>query len=183
MPSRVYPFLCSLLIPGWGQHLNGQPVKGSIFFCCLIFSLFSIISIPAALLAWPSLEASGARTILEGIFTLMLLSAPLIPLLWIVGSFDALKVSIDDLKKERLLDRIKCANNRRRTQGLVRGVFPHFRSTLFLLLFLAFLVLITDHAVPEHFYRDQLMDAQAWLRSRGMTIVPVLIGRLLSGMG
>lgn len=25
VPSRVYPFLCSLLIPGWGQHLNVQP--------------------------------------------------------------------------------------------------------------------------------------------------------------
>ena len=103
--SRVYPFLCSLLIPGWGQHLNGQPVKGSIFTCCSIFSLFSVISIPVTLLAWPSLEASAARTTIEGIFTLMVLFAPLIPLLWLFGSFDALKVSIDDIKKEPFFDR------------------------------------------------------------------------------
>ena len=183
VPSRVYPLICSLLIPGWGQYLNGQPVKGSIFICFSIFSLFSVVSIPATLLAWPSLEASAARTTIEGIFTLMALFAPLIPLLWISGSFDAFKVSIDDLKKEPLLDRIKYANNRRRTQGLVRGVIPHIRSTIFLILLLALLYIISSHTVPKHFYCDQLADAQTWLRKRGMTIVPALIGRLLSGMG
>ncbi|MCK9418648.1 MAG: hypothetical protein M0R70_04615 [Nitrospirae bacterium] len=183
VPGRVYPVLCSLLIPGWGQHLNGQPVKGSIFTCCSIFSLFSVVSIPVTLLAWPSLEASAARTTIEGIFTLMVLFAPLIPLLWIFGSFDALKVSLDDFKKEPLSERIKCANYRRRTHGLVGGVIPQIRSTIFLLLFLAFLIIISSHAVPKHFYLDQLVDAQTWLRTRGMTIVPALIGRLLAGAG
>ncbi len=183
VPSRVYPFLCSLLIPGWGQHLNGQPVKGGIFTCFSIFSLFSVVSIPATLLVWPSLEASEARTTIEGIFTLMVLFAPLIPLLWIFGSFDAFKVSIDDLKKEPLVDRIKYANNRRRTQGLVRGVIPHIRSTLFLILFLAFLVIVVCNYFPNQYYSEQLADAQTWLLKRGMTIVPALIGKLLSRMG
>jgi len=44
VPSRVLPVLCSLLIPGWGQHLNGQPVKGSLFAFFSIFSLFTIVS-------------------------------------------------------------------------------------------------------------------------------------------
>jgi TM2 domain-containing membrane protein YozV len=182
VPSRVYPFLCSLLIPGWGQHLNGQPVKGSIFSCWLIFSLFSIVSIPAALLAWPSLEASTTRTTIEGIFTLMVLSAPLIPLLWIVGSFDAFKVSSDDLKKERLFDRIKYANNRRRSQGLVRGVIPQIRLTILLLLFLSFLLIISYHYFPKQYYGDLLLDAQIWLQTRGMTAVPALMGKLSSVM-
>lgn len=113
----------------------------------------------------------------------MVLYAPLIPALWIFGSFDAFKVSIDDLKKEPLFDRIKYANNRRRTQGLVRGVIPHIRSTIFLMLLLALLFIISVYTVPKHFYIDQLADAQTWLRKRGMTIVPALIGRLLSGIG
>ena len=183
VPSRVYPVLCSLLIPGWGQHLNGQPSKGSFFACVSLFSVFSVVSIPATLLVWPSLEASEARRTIEGIFTLMVLFVPLIPALWIFGSFDALKVSVDDLKKEPFLDRIKYANNRLRTQGLVRGVIPHFRSTIFLLLLFAFLLIIGRHIVPEHFYRDQLAEARTWLQQRGMTIVPMLIGRLLAGMG
>ena len=181
--SCVYPFLCSLLIPGWGQHLNGQPVKGSIFACLSIFSLFSVVSIPATLLVWPSLEASPARTTIEWIFTIMVLFTPLIPLLWIFGSFDAFKVSIDDLKKEPFFDRIKYANNRRRTQGLVRGVIPHIRSTIFLLILLALLYIISSHTVPKQFYSDLLSDAQTWLRKRGMAMVPALIGRLLSAMG
>jgi TM2 domain-containing membrane protein YozV len=182
VPSCVYPVLCSLLIPGWGQHLNGQPSKGSFFACVSIFSIFSVVSIPAALLAWPSLEASETRRTIEGIFTLMALFVPLIPVLWIFGGFDAFKVSIDDLKKEPFLDRIRYAGNRLSTQGLVKGVIPQVRSTIFLLLLLAFLLIVSRHIVPEHFYRDQLADAQIWLQKRGMTITPALIGRLLSGM-
>jgi len=180
--SRVFPFLCSLLIPGWGQFLNGQPVKGSIFSCFSILSLFSIVSIPATLLVWPFLEASEARKFIEGIFALTVLTVPLIPLLWIFGSFDAFKVSSDDLKKEPLLDRIKYANNRRRVQGLVRGVIPHIKFTIFLLLFFTFLVIHSSRYFPKHYYSNQLADAQTQLRKQGMTVVPALLGRLRSGI-
>jgi TM2 domain-containing membrane protein YozV len=183
VPSRVLPLLCSLLIPGWGQHLNGQPVKGGLFAFFSIFSLFTIVSIPATLLVWPSLEASEARTTIEWIFTLMVLFAPVIPVIWIFGSFDAFKVSIDDLKKEPFLDRIKYANNRFRMQGFVRGVIPHIRSTIFLLLLLVFLFIISSYAVNRHFYIDQLAEARTWLQKQGMMIMPALIGRLISGIG
>jgi TM2 domain-containing membrane protein YozV len=182
VPSRVFPGLCSLLIPGWGQHLNGQPVKGGLFAFFSVFSLFTIASIPAALLVWPSLDASEARATIEWIFTLMVLFSPLIPVIWIFGSFDAFKVSIDDLKKEPFLDRLKYAKNRFRMQGFVRGVVPHIRSTIFLLLVLVFLFLISRYVVPKHFYIKQLADARTWLGSRGMRIVPELIGRLLSNL-
>jgi TM2 domain-containing membrane protein YozV len=178
--NRVYPFLCSLLIPGWGQFLNGQPVKGRIYTCFSILSLFSVVSIPATLLVWPSLEISKARTFIEGIFTLTVLFSPLIPLLWILGSFDAFKVSGDDLKKEPLLERIKYANNRRRVQGLVRGVIPHIKLTLFLVLFLTFLVIVSSHYFPKQYYIDQLLDAQVWLRKQGMTVLPELLGKARS---
>lgn len=178
----VYPFLCSLLIPGWGQYLNGQPVKGSIFVCLSILCLFSIVSIPATLLAWPSLEDSGARSFIEGIFALTVLCAPLIPLLWLFGSFDAFKVSSDDLKKEPLLDRIKYANNRRRVQGLVRGVIPHIKVTIFLMLFLTFLVISSSHYFPKNYYIDQLADVQSRLRQQGMTVMPELLEKVRSRM-
>lgn len=178
--SRVYPFLCSLLVPGWGQFLNGQPIKGSIYAGFSVLSLFSIISIPAILMAWPYLEASETRFIVEEIFTLAVLFTPLIPFIWIFGSYDALKVSFDDLKKEPFFDRIKYANNRRRTQGWVRGVFPQIKSTIILGLFLIVLVVVIYYTFPEDFYRDQLTDTQAWLHKQGMTIVPELIGRVLS---
>jgi len=177
--SRVYPFLCSLLVPGWGQFLNGQPIKGSIYAGFSVLSLFSLVSIPSVLLAWPSLEASETRFIVEEIFTLAVLFAPLIPFIWIFGSYDALKVSLDDLKKEPFFDRIKYANNRRRTQGWVRGVIPHFKSTITLGLFLIVLLVVIYHTFPEDFYREQLTYAQARLQERGMTIIPEIIKRVL----
>ncbi|NTV93600.1 MAG: hypothetical protein HGA72_10185 [Chlorobiaceae bacterium] len=167
-------------MPGWGQFLNGQPVKGSIFSGFSIISLFSLISAPCIILAWPALEASEARFIIEGIFTCIVLFSPLIPVLWIFSGFDALKVSIDDLKKEPLFDRIKYANNRRRTQGLVRGVIPHIKSTLLFVLVLLFLLIFTYYYSPIKYYGEQLMSFQAWLQKLGMTIMPELIGRLRS---
>jgi amino acid transporter len=147
-----------------------------------VLGLFSIVSIPAILLVWPSLEASETRSIVEEIFTLAVLFAPLIPFIWIFGSYDALKVSLDDLKKEPFFDRIKYANNRRRTQGWVRGVYPHIKSTIILGLFLIVLVVVIYHTFPENYYRYQLTYAQAWLHKQGMTMVPELISRVLSVM-
>ncbi len=178
--SRVYPFICSLLIPGWGQFLNGQPIKGSIYAGFSVLGIFSMATIPAIMLAWPSLEASETRLIVEEIFTFAVLYAPLIPLIWIFGSYDAFKVSLDDLKKEPFLDRIKYANNRRRTQGWVRGVFPHFKSTIILCLILVVLTVIIYFTFPESYYRNQLTYVQALLKKQGMTMVPELIDRVLS---
>jgi len=177
--SRAYPFLCSLVIPGWGQFLNGQPIKGSIFTGFTILGIFSLASAPYIIWAWPALEPSEARFIIEGIFAFTVLFTPLIPLLWIFSSFDALKVSVDDLKKERYLDRIKYANNRRRTQGWVRGVFPQIKSTIFFLLLFLFLLIFTYYYYfPANYYREQLASLQPWLQKRGMIILPELISRL-----
>jgi TM2 domain-containing membrane protein YozV len=180
--SHAYPFLCSLLLPGWGQFLNGQPMKGSMYAGFSVLGIFSFVSIPSIILAWPSLEAVETRFIIEEIFALTVLFAPLIPFIWLFGSFDALKVSLDDIKKESFFDRITYANNRRRTQGWVQGVFPHIKSTIALGLFLIFLVIVIDRSFPRNYYCDQLTYAQARLQEQGMTIVPELIGRVLSLM-
>ncbi len=182
--SRVYPFLCSLLIPGWGQFLNGQPIKGSIFSGFSILGLFSLVSIPSVFVAWPFLEISETRFVVEEILLLTVLFAPLIPFIWLFGSYDALKVSLDDLKKEPFFERIKSANNRRRTQGWVRGVFPQIKSTVVLGLVLIFLLIAAYHYVPAllNYYQDQLSDIQAGMQKQGMTILPELINKLLSLM-
>ncbi len=141
--------------------------------------MFSLVSAPCIIWAWPALEASNARFIIEGIFAFIILFSPLVPLLWILSGFDALRVSIDDLKKEPFFDRIKYANNRRRTQGWVRGVFPQIKSTIFfLLLFLFLLVFTYYYYFPANYYREQLTLFQTWLQKRGMTFVPDLINRL-----
>jgi hypothetical protein len=177
--NKACPFFSSLLVPGWGQFQNAQPIKGSIYAGFSIFSLFSILTIPSVLLVWPYLIASDTRFIIEAIFALTILFAPLIPFIWIIGSFDALRVSTDELKKEPLLNRIKYANNRRRNQGWVRGVFPRIKSTILLVLFLTLLIVIAYYYYfPKNFYSSQVTAVQVYLRNLGMTFVPDLIDRL-----
>ena len=182
VPSRFTPFLGSLLVPGWGQFLNGQPVKGSIFSVLAVIASFSVLSVILSFLAWPFLDASEDRFLAEGISTVCLFLVPLAPLLWTISAHDAYKVSRDDLLKEPLWERIKAAYYRGRTQGLVRGVFPRIKGTLTLVIVLAFFVIVVYYWFPAGYYVKLLSSVQTLLKDRGMTIVPELIGRLLAAM-
>ncbi len=177
--NHVYPFLCSLLIPGWGQFLNGQPVKGSIFTGLSVLSLFSLTSITTTWLAWPYFAPSDTRFAVEAIFAISMLFAPLIPFIWLFGCFDALKVSLDELKKEPVFSRIKAANNRRRERGLVDGVFPSIKSAVVLGLVFTFIIIVANYYYfPKKYYIDQFQYVQATFQKQGMTLVPALIDGL-----
>jgi hypothetical protein len=180
--SRVMPLLGSLLVPGWGQFLNGQPVKGSIFSVLAVITGFSVLSVILTFLAWPLLDAGDAQFIAEGISAVCLLLVPLVPLLWTFSAYDAFKVSHDDLLKEPLWERIKAAYYRGRTQGWVRGIFPQIKWTVMLVLFLAFFAIVVRYWFPIGFYAKLLSSVQLLLRDRGMTIVPELIDKLLAVM-
>ena len=178
--SKVYPCLGSLLLPGWGQFLNGQPLKGSIFSAFGTLGIFSLLSVPAVLLAWPFLEATDARFIIEGIFTVSVVSASLLPFVWLFAAYDALRVSLDDYRKEPLWERIKAANNRRRTKGLIRGVFPWIGRALALALILTFCVIVVSRKFPVGYYIEWLASMRQELAKLGMTILPELITKLLA---
>jgi TM2 domain-containing membrane protein YozV len=179
--NRAVPMLCSLLIPGWGQFVNGQPLKGGIFAGFSVLGIFSLVTVPAVLLCWPSLEVSRARSIIEAIFAVTVLYAPLIPVIWLFSSYDALRVSLNDIKKASVLDRIIFAINRVRLEGWVRSASAPLR-TVVVLAFLAFLVIkINHHYFNGNYFSGNLAVLQSWLHKQGMTLVPDLIGRLLSG--
>ena len=179
--SRTWPLFCSLLVPGWGQFLNGQPVKGGLFAVCAVLGIFSLVSVLGILQAWPFLEDSYSRLIVEGVLLLSLFSLMSMPYLWILSVFDAWKVGQDEIKKEPLLERLKAANNRRRSQGWVRGVFPQIKRTLLLALFLTILIIITVRFYfPWNFYRESLMKALSWSSKQGMMLIPELIRRIIT---
>lgn len=179
--SRAWPLLCSILIPGWGQFVNGQPVKGSIFAGFSVLGIFSLVTVPAVLLFWPSLEVCRARSVIEAIFAITVLYAPLIPVIWFFSSYDALRVSFDDIKKESLVDRIIFAINRLRTEGLVRSLLPSVKPIALFGLVVFFVVMINHHYFPGNFFSGHLAGTQVWLHEQGMTLVPDLINALLSG--
>ena len=177
--NHVFPCLCSLLVPGWGQFLNGQPVKGAFFSSVSVFGFFAVVSIPATLLFWTSLEASDTRSIVEAVFAITVLYAPVVPLLWLFGAYDALRVSLDDYRKEPLWDRIKAANNRRRTKGL-KGAFPSIGRTCALALILAVSLIVVIRYFPVRYYIEMLAFLRHELTKLGMTILPELITQLLA---
>jgi TM2 domain-containing membrane protein YozV len=181
--SRITPFLGSLVVPGWGQFLNGQPIKGSLFSVLTVITGFSVLSVLFTYLAWPLLDAGDDRFIAEGISAACLFLVPLAPLLWTISAYDAFKVSREELFKEPLWERIKAAYYRGRTQGWVRGVFPQIKGTFLLVLFLTFLLLVDRYLISTSFYISMLSSLRAALTNRGMTIMPELIGRLFEAMG
>jgi TM2 domain-containing membrane protein YozV len=179
--SHAYPVFCSLIVPGWGQYLNGQPVKGGLFAGCAVLGIFSLISVQVIMQVWPFLESSNSRIIVEGVLLLSVFSLLPMPLLWILSGFDAWKVSHDYIKKEPFFERLKAANNRRRTQGWVRGVIPQVKTTFLLAFFLTILVIIISrYYFPRNFYRGYLSEILSWSSKHGMVLIPELITRIIT---
>ncbi len=179
-PSRVYPCLFSLLLPGWGQFLNGQPIKGSIFSALSVLGLFSAVVAPGTLLVWARLDASDARFLVEAVFAVSVLYVPLMPFIWLFGAYDAWKVSIDDLKKEPLRERIRSANNRRRMQGWGETVLPIVKSVVALFFLLAVFWFVVFRLISIDYFIGLLASVRHQLEATGMTIVPDLVARLIS---
>jgi hypothetical protein len=178
--SRAWPVFCSLLVPGWGQFLHGQPVKGGLIAVCAALGFFSLVSVPGIMQAWPFLEESSSRFIVEEVLLLSLFLRLTMPILWILGVFDAWKVGLDDIKKEPLLERLKAANNRRRAYGWA-SVFPQIKITFLLALFLTILVILTVRIYfPWNFYREYLMKALSLYSKQGMILIPQLIREIIT---
>jgi TM2 domain-containing membrane protein YozV len=178
--SRITPLLASLVAPGWGQFLNGQPLKGSVHAAIAVIGFFSLCSVVLTFIAWPVLDASDSRFIIEGVSAVALIILPLLPPFWAFSAYDALKVSSDELLKEPLWERIKAAYYRGRNQGWIDGVFPRVKNTFLLLLFLFFFVIVVYYWFPVRYYAGLLSWVKGVLSDRGMTIVPELIDRVLA---
>jgi TM2 domain-containing membrane protein YozV len=173
------PAACSLLIPGWGQFLNGQAAKGALF---LMFALIGFFAVPALLIIpffWPRLDTASDRLFWETVLVAVLVLGPLTLLIWPLSSFDALKVSRDDTKKEPVLKRLEYANNRRRMYGWGRGVFPHSKQTLVLGLSLALCLAVAYYQFPREYYVARLQNLQVQLSRQHLVLIPRLIDRIL----
>ena len=177
--NSLLPAACSLLVPGWGQFLNGQAKKGALF---LMFALIGFFAVPALLIIpffWPRLDTATDRFFWETVLVAVLALSPLILLIWPLSSFDALKVSLDDAKKEPVLKRLEYANNRRRMYGWGRGVFPYFKQTLILGLFLMFSLAVAYYQFPRDYYVARLQSLQVQLSQQHLVLIPRLIDRFL----
>jgi TM2 domain-containing membrane protein YozV len=177
--NTLLPPFCSLLVPGWGQFLNGQGKKGTFFLFVACAGFFMTAAIPAIFFLWQSLEPTVLRRFLEWVLAVSLAFLPGVILLWICGVLDALKVCLDDLKKESIRERLECALNRVKfhgwqktvSRGLIRFALFGFSFALF--------VAIASHYFPKDFYLQEIGRVQKELKAKQMTVIPHLIDRVL----
>ncbi len=177
VPVPVLPMFASLVVPGWGQMLNGQRKKGTGF---LMLSLAGFAAAPVLIgtpFLWPMLHTAFDRLIVEGAFSTALIAGLVYFVVWLVAGFDALKVSLDDVKKEPLKKRWEYAINRIRMYGLLRGAMPQIKLTIALSVFLLILLGLQHRYLPERFYATLLQRWERTLASHEMVILPEWIHR------
>jgi len=170
--------VCSILVPGWGQLLNGQPKKAFFF---LIFAAvgFAAVMIPVSIFfIWPALAAVEDRIAVEWMVVAAAVVFPLVLLMWLVGLYDAIKVGLDPVKREPLRNRFEYAINRIRIKGLARGVLPQMKVFLMLVLLLAFSSVIGYYYFPLNDYVPLLRSLEESTEARGMVLTPYLIDHL-----
>jgi hypothetical protein len=178
--APLLPPFCSLLVPGWGQFLNGQSRKGLFFLFVACAGFFTAGAIPGIFFLWESFEPSALRVCLEWALAGCLAFSPVLLLLWLCGVHDALKVSLDDLKKESVRERMACAWNRVKMHGWQKTVLRGLIRFAFLGITLAVSVAIASRYFPRDFYLHEIERVQHELKAKHMTVIPHLIDRALA---
>lgn len=180
--NRLLPPLCSFLVPGWGQFLNGQPKKGG---CFLLFALAgqSVLAVFLLIsLVWPGLDSDMDRFLLEKVLAIAVILVPLIVMFWGVGIYDAMRISLDPIKKEPLRKRVEYAINRIRIKGWKQGVVSRAKPTFALGLFLALSLILGYDYFPQRDYVIMLKGVRLQLSEQKMVLIPHVIDQFLQSI-
>jgi len=177
--------VCSLLIPGWGQLLNGQIKKGLLFMLFALSGYGTVPFICVVCYLWPTLEAGRSRLIIEWLFSISILSMPFVLLMWLLNILDAGFVSVDTRRKEPPFKRMKYAIKRFQHHiqmyGWKNALLPVLKRGVLVILLLT-LCGIGIQYVPREFYVKQVRTLQGSLTEKEMTLLPSLINRLAHGI-
>lgn len=177
--SPLWPSLGSMVIPGWGQFLNGQPIKGIFFLSIFGVFVFSLPTILLILLFWPGFQTGSERLFWEEFLLVLAGLAGSAILIWPFVILDAVKVGRDEVKKEPIRKRFEYANNLRRMKGWVGAYFPQAKLTLMLALILTFCLAYSYHYFPKKFYLTGMRQVEAGLSQRDMVLIPRIIDRVI----
>ena len=170
--NELWPLLGSLLCPGWGQFLNGQPKKGLCVQLLALPGLFALFLIFLTWDAWPLLEASPLRPGLETALAAGLVAVPLTLLVWIVAAYEAFR-SCRVLFRKRLSR--EHAAYRPGGQRYLRRLIPRGSAVLGLLLALS----LGMQFLPRDYYLESLARMRGELLASHLVILPQLIGRVI----
>jgi TM2 domain-containing membrane protein YozV len=170
--NELLPLVCSVLFPGWGQFLNGQPKKGIFFLVFGAAGICSAIFVFAARHLWPLFKAGPAASAFEICLVGAFLLVPLSLMMWIVSLYDSFS-SCKDLFLEKLR-RYPVANGGRRRKSL-KKLLPRWTAVLGLLLAIS----VGCQLFPEKYYLGSLEKIRAETLKNDMVIVPRLAGKVV----
>ena len=172
----LWPLLGSLLLPGWGQFLNGQPRKGLCFLPCGLLAFLSLFVLGVTRGLWPLLRSEPGRRLVELYLTAALLLLPLFLLLWLVGAYDAFRSCQRQQRKKM------CLNNPGYRPGgrkVLRALVPRGSAVLGLLLAIS----LGMQFIPKTYYRQSLQRARLEMLHNRVEILPGLVQELLGFLG
>jgi TM2 domain-containing membrane protein YozV len=179
--NPLLPAICSLLLPGWGQVLNGQARKGACFLLVAMAGLFAIAALLVISFLWPTLDTAIDRRFAEGMLFVAVLLVPPVLLVWGGSVYDAVKVCVDPMKKQPIRIRMESAVNRMRMAGW-RGFFRRAELTVMFSLYLVFSLTLSRYYFPQDYYAALLKDLQAQTARQHMVVIPRRIDRLLQSV-
>jgi TM2 domain-containing membrane protein YozV len=174
----LLPGLCSLLIPGWGQILNGQMIKGVCYLFVAMLGFFALAMLLVVPFLWPMLLSPMDRVLAERVLLVAATLIPFVLLVWGIAVYDAVKVCVDPLKKEPWRKRVEYALNRMRLKGW-RGMIPRIELTVMVSLYLVFSLALSHYVFPRDYYLNQLQTLQVRLAHQQMHLISQRLDRLI----
>ena len=166
--KELWPFFGSLLFPGWGQFLNGQPRKGVFFLLFGAAGIFSACVLFASQYLWPMLNPGPARNVFETCLACALALVPVSLLMWIVSAYDAFRGSREMFRQRLSMKNTGYRIGRRWT---LRCLIPRGSAVLGLLLAIS----LGMQFVPKSYYLDSLEKIRVEMLNSHMQVMPDLV--------
>lgn len=171
--NGLWPLLCSLLFPGWGQFLNGQPRKGLFFLPFGVVGIASALLLPASRYVWPLLRTGHDRLVFEGFLAAALAAIPAAFLLWLVAIYDAFGSCREQARRKREPPH---AGRRVRRPSIAESLVPRGTAILGLLLAIS----LGMQFIPRRYYLDSLESLRQGMLRNHMEIVPEMLGKAIA---
>lgn len=172
----LWPVSASLLLPGWGQFLNGQPKKGSLFLLGTVCGAYSALLLAAAVWFWPLIGMSPYRGFMEVSLVAAAACVPVGVILWIVSTYDAFLSCRDFIRQKQ---RAQVAGQRLPGRGLRHDLSAQCSAVLGLMLAIS----LGAQFIPKDFYLLALGRLQAEMLKTRLTLIAELIRKATEFLG
>ena len=174
--NALWPLLGSLVCPGWGQVLNGQPRKGGFFLLAGVAGLFSASVFFSAPRLLPLLTSDLARMELEWYLVAALVLAPLSLVAWVLAVFDAHRCCRHLYRKNFTLGKVGF-------RAWAKEILGEFcpRATVVLSLLLA--ISVGLQLLPRKFYLDILDHLRLEMAHQHLVLLPELARTVMGLLG